>query len=129
VVEDEEQELSHWVRPTHEALLLQAAACPQQHLAKHVPHASVAMEEQRGSIPPHTPSPPLLDLHVPEEQLSPVSHVPFDRHGHVAAPAGQFAHPELAPTASTVPNNANVRIRPDARQHFVHVPICDSPFN
>ena len=130
VVDDVGQLLTHSARLEQAALFAQAYASLQQQRAIQSPQASVSMAAQRESAPPQVLLVPAEAWHVPDEQLSPVSHVPSDRHGHVAAPVGQLAaHPDPAPTASTVPNNASVRNRPATRLHFVHVPICDSPFN
>jgi hypothetical protein len=124
VVDDVGQLLAHSARLVHAALFVHAYASLQQHRATQLPQVVVAAAEQRESIPPQAPAVLSTDWHLPDEQVSPVSQVPSERHEHVASPLGQSAaHPEPAPTANTVPNKANVRNRPATRLHFVHVPI------
>jgi hypothetical protein len=117
VVEDDGHASIHAPRLVPAALLLHATASSQQQLARHVPHALVAMDEHWESTPPHWSPTQVFEVHV-----KPVSHVLFGRHGQPLEPCEQSGtHPETAPIANAVPRSANARNPQANTLHFVHI--------
>jgi len=119
---------SHESRFVQAVLLVHRMNVEQQHWARHVPQASVAMDAHAELIAPQ-PGPTLEVVQRPDEQVSPALQAPLLRHAQFAVPGVQpeLLLPQPGLRVKAVPRTSAQNRLPDSIRR-IRTFISNSPF-